>query len=101
MWGFLKNKHRVSNTDSEFSDVGLSKEKVEKIDMDNIIQSMFHAERLYNILKTKCHPDRFVGDDLLINKADKIFKDIAENKRNFKKLQELKIQAQNELNIIL
>lgn len=70
-----------------------------EVDMNNIISSMFHAEDLYNSLKVRCHPDKFIHDPELEQKANLLFQDITENRRNFKKLNELKKIAENELNI--
>ena len=63
------------------------------------IGNMDKAIELYNELKKKCHPDRFVGDDLKTEMADKLFQEITKNKNNYKKLEELKKQAIKELNI--
>lgn len=99
MFGFFSKKRKFSDSNSDISENSLSANKVEKVDMNNIIQSIFHAEVLYNSLKTKCHPDRFAHDDFLMCKADDIFKEITENKRNFSKLRELQLTAEKELNI--
>ena len=69
--------------------------------MNNVIQSIFNAEALYDKLKIKCHPDRFVNDDLLMKKADDIFKEISDNKRNYNRLKELADIAEKDLNIKL
>jgi len=99
MFGFFSKKRGLSNSNSEISQDFLSDIKSEKVDMNNVIDSIFHANELYNILKTKCHPDRFVHDKLLMSKADEIFKEITENKRNFNKLQKLKLFSEKILNI--
>ncbi|MDR2125484.1 MAG: hypothetical protein LBP63_01470 [Prevotellaceae bacterium] len=71
----------------------------EEIDFGNIIQSSFHAQQLYDKLKIKCHPDRFPNDAEKNEIANEIFQEIAKNKRNYKKLLELKAQAEQQLNI--
>mgnify|MGYP001468133549 CR=1 FL=1 len=76
-------------------------DKNHKIDMNNVVQSIFLAESLYDSLKTKCHPDKFVFDNQLMIKADNIFKEISENKRNYSRLKELAEIAKKELGIIL
>ena len=69
------------------------------VDFQNIINSSFHATELYNELKVKCHPDRFVGDDEKIAIANRIFQEISKNKMNYKRLLELKKTAVQELDI--
>jgi hypothetical protein len=101
MCGFFNRKSKFPDINSDIADNIFSDKKVEKVDMNNIIHSIFHAESLYNKLKTKCHPDRFAHDELLMSKADDLFKEITENKRNFNKLQELQQVAEKELNITL
>jgi len=80
------------------------KQKVKKnikgdVDFQNIINSSFHATEIYNELKLKCHPDRFIGDDAKIAAANWIFQEISRNKTNYKRLQELKKEAAQKLNI--
>ena len=101
MFGLFNKKNKHSNIDSDDSIGDLTELKVEKVDMNNIIQSIFQAESLYDKLKIKCHPDRFVNDELLMHKAENLYKEITENKRNFSKLQELQQIAEIELNITL
>ncbi|MCQ2304588.1 MAG: hypothetical protein MJZ97_06325 [Bacteroidales bacterium] len=69
------------------------------INFDNTLMSAFHSKKLYDELKTKCHPDRFVGDDEKMAIANTIFQEITKNKRNFQKLEELKIEAEEKLNV--
>ena len=99
MFGFFNRKNKSSDIDSHSADSSLSSKEIEKIDMNNIILSIFHAESLYNKLKIKCHPDRFIDNELLRIKAEDIFKEVTENKRNFNRLQELQLIAEGELNI--
>lgn len=73
----------------------------ENVDFGNIINSAFHANNLYNSLKVKCHPDRFPNDEEKIAKALEISQLIGKYKNNIKMLEELKLRAQNELNIKL
>lgn len=69
------------------------------IDFDNIINSSFNSTILYDELKVKCHPDRFSTKPDLNLIANNIFQEIAKNKTNIKRLNELKIEAQEKLNI--
>lgn len=71
----------------------------ENIDFNNIIKSSFHSNELYNKLKVKCHPDRFPNDPELNSIADGIFQEITKNKTNIKRLEELKNEAHQKLNI--
>lgn len=71
----------------------------EDVDFQNIIYSSFHATEIYNELKTKCHPDLFIGNDEKIEIANRLFQEITINKTNHKRLCELKEQAQRELNV--
>ena len=72
----------------------------EEIDINNVINSSFHATELYDQLKRICHPDRFT-DPIKKEIADRIFQSITENKRDYKRLQQIKIQAIKELNVKL
>lgn len=72
--------------------------KNEQIDFQNIMESSFKSKSLYDELKVKCHPDRFT--DATKNAiANSIFQEIAKNKTNYKKLLELKEEAQQKLGI--
>jgi len=69
------------------------------IDFKNIINSSFHSISLYDELKVKCHPDKFIADNEKNAIADKLFQEITKNKTNVKKLLELKEEAKSKLNI--
>lgn len=70
----------------------------ETVDFDNIINSSFQAQRLYDELKIKCHPDRFPTDNEKNKIALELFQEIAKNKTNHKKLVALKKEAEIKLN---
>ena len=70
-----------------------------EIDFKNIIDSSFNSKKLYDELKRKCHPDRFVHDSKQNEIANQIFQEITKNKNNIKALNELKQKAEYELNI--
>lgn len=70
-----------------------------EIDFTNIIDSSFNSKTIYDQLKKKCHPDRFVNDEEKSQIANKIFQELTKNKNNIKKLNELKLRAENQLNI--
>lgn len=71
----------------------------QKVDFNNIINSSFHSEELYNVLKVKCHPDRFATNAELNEIAEKLYQEITKNKTNLKRLEELKTEAKRKLNI--
>lgn len=77
-----------------------AKKKVleEDIDFDNIVSSAFHAKKLYDELKTVCHPDRF-HDSETIAKATELFQLIVQNKGNYDELIKLKERIYKELPI--
>ena len=68
-------------------------------DFQNIINSSFHATEIYNELKVKCHPDRFIGDVEKNATANRIFQEVTKNKMNYKRLQELMKEAEESLGI--
>ena len=74
--------------------------KETEIDMDSLMDSIHKSRDLYKKLSSKCHPDRFT-DKEFSEKAEIIFQEITRNKRNYKKLLELKEIAQSQLNITL
>ncbi|MBO6118160.1 MAG: hypothetical protein J6P44_06430 [Bacteroidales bacterium] len=91
---YLKEKYKHSKK-SELKQKFGNKE----IDFGNVMMSSFHAKEVYDELIKKCHPDRFVGDEHKTEIANKLSQEITENKNNYKRLEELKIQAIKELNI--
>ena len=54
--------------------------------MNDIMDSIFKAQRLYDELKVKYHPDKFASDPIKMSKAETLFKEITESKRDYKKL---------------
>ena len=82
----------------ESSHVARIKENVmkESIDMSNVINSSFNASSLYDELKKKCHPDRFI-DENLKERAYMLFQQVTLYKRDYKKLLELQERINKEL----
>ena len=68
------------------------------IDYDNIIKSSFNSQSLYDSLKKKCHPDRFLDKEKNII-ATGIFAKIVENKYNYQELLSIKEEAESRLNL--
>lgn len=71
----------------------------EEVDFGNILDSAFNSGVLYDKLKVKCHPDLFVSDEEKTAIANELFQEITKNKNNIKKLHELRIMAEQKLNI--
>lgn len=74
----------------------ISNSRSVKIDMDDLLNNINKSNKLYKELSTKFHPDRF-RDHKMVKKANDILKEISINKRNYKKLLELKEIAEREL----
>jgi hypothetical protein len=90
----MKGKHNLSDKQR------MKQETLDaEIDFNNIVKSSFLAQQLYDELKKKCHPDRFPLDADKNKIANEISQELAKNKRNHKRLLELKEQAKQQLNI--
>lgn len=89
----LKSKNKVIDL-NDLETRHLKNSKNNKIDMNNLMDSMHNSRNWYKELSKKCHPDRFIN-----NPKQKIAEEISENERNFEKLSLLKLRAINELNI--
>lgn len=76
----------------------LKKAKNTNINMDDLMGDINHSKDLYKELSRVCHPDKFINSELE-HKAELIFQEISKNKRNYKKLLELKERAKVELNL--
>ena len=91
----LRHKTRAENRlRQRFKSNALQQE----VNMNDVMGNIFQARQLYDQLKRQYHPDRFTNPELRI-KAEALFQQITENKRNYACLQELKRQAEQELNI--
>ncbi len=73
----------------------------DNVDFDNIINSSFHAAELYDVLRVKCHPDRFPLDMDKNRIAENLFQEIEKNKNNINRLKELQQEASDKLGINL
>jgi len=98
---YLLIKKKINNNTIQMSaKQKFKKESLEQdIDFDNIINSSFNSNELYDKLKVKCHPDRFPNDNKKNIIAENIFQEITKNKNNVKRLLELKQEAIQKLNI--
>lgn len=92
---FQKNRKRKN---TQFDEQIFNEARQSKIDMSNVVNSMYQSKELYDKLKVKCHPDRFPEEE---NKkiADDLFQELTKNKRNHNRLLELKKEAEQKLNI--
>ncbi|WP_242132905.1 molecular chaperone DnaJ [Aestuariivivens marinum] len=83
---------------SEISKRDIKGKPTTQIDMDNLMNSINGARDLYKVLSRACHPDKFIGSEKH-QISEELFQEITKNKRNYGRLQELKNQAQESLNI--
>jgi hypothetical protein len=69
-------------------------------EFDNVFKGLSgEAKELYDILIRKCHPDRFVGDELKQSIATELSSELTKNKHNHSSLEELKKRAEEMLNV--
>ena len=73
----------------------------EKVDFGNILHSAFHAEELYDQLKVKCHPDRFIGDERKNAAALGIFEKLGQYRHDIKALERIRQRAEDELDVYI
>lgn len=69
------------------------------VDFKNIVDSSFNAANLYGEMIRKCHPDRFIGDERKVEVANRLSAEISDNKNNIKRLEELRIEAREKLEV--
>lgn len=62
-------------------------------EMDNVVNSMFLCEPIYNKLKVKCHPDRFTNEEQK-QKAEELFQLLQKHRYNYNELIKLEIQIE-------
>lgn len=91
----FKNSTRKETARQKFKNESLKQE----IDFSNIINSSFNSIQLYDELKVKCHPDRFPTDKEKNAIAEALFQEITKSKTNINRLNELKNEAVQKLNI--
>ncbi|GAL76089.1 hypothetical protein JCM19275_2221 [Nonlabens ulvanivorans] len=77
----------------------LKNAKNSKVNMGDLMDSINGGAReLYKELSRKCHPDLFINTDKQLIAQD-LFQEISKNKRDYKKLTELKERAVLELKV--
>lgn len=57
--------------------------------MDNVVFSMFNSKPLYDELKAKCHPDRYLSPEKNAE-ALFLFQELQKNKNNYEEMLKLK-----------
>lgn len=62
-------------------------------EMDNVVNSMFLCDPIYDKLKVKCHPDRFTNEEQK-QKAEELFQLLQKHRYNYEELIKLKIQIE-------
>lgn len=70
--------------------------KAVDISMQSLMNDIHHSKHLYDKLKVKIHPDRFIGSekyDLSLS----LFQELTENRRNYSKLLEIQDIANQHL----
>lgn len=65
-------------------------------DMENVVNSIFLCNSLYDELKVKCHPDKFV-DANMKNDAENLFQELQKNRYNHMKMLEIKDEVDSLL----
>ncbi len=59
--------------------------------MNNVVDSMFLCKPLYDSLKVKCHPDRFL-DEQKKEQAEALFQQLQKSRYNYQELQQVEQQ---------
>lgn len=90
---------KQKKADEFFVDKQVLDSKHEKIDMNNVIESMFNAPILYDKLKKKIHPDLFPNDLVKKQIASELATQLNQFKNDYKKLNEIKIIAIEKLSL--
>lgn len=78
----------------------LKNAKSTSIDMNDLMNNINGSKDLYKNLSRACHPDNFLNTETY-KKAEEIFQEITLNKRNYKRLVELKNEAIRVLQITI
>ena len=70
----------------------------QEISMDAVMNNLFLSKRLYDLLKVKCHPDRFI-EPTQKEIATGINQNITKYKTDYQQLLNIKEQVKEQLNI--
>ena len=93
MWKILRNfsKKRENHKDDSFKEKIMSCRNQE-ISMDAVMNNLFLSKRLYDLLKVKCHPDRFI-EPTQKEIATGIYQNITKYKTDYQQLLNIKEQV--------
>jgi len=75
---------------------GKTEPNVRDSEMNNVVNSMFLCAPIYDKLKVKCHPDRFIGETEKAH-AENLFQELQKCKYNYEKLLEIELQINDFL----
>lgn len=75
---------------SLFSKKEKTKQDLNKSEMTNVVNSMFLCTPIYDRLKVKCHPDRYI-DENQKKIAENLFQELQEYRFNYEKLLEIEL----------
>lgn len=94
----LISRNTQSSQKAEFKRKALAEGDV---DFANLMNSSFNSEKIYKELIVKCHPDRFAPDEARMAIANELSTQITKNRHDIKRLEALREEAINKLNINL
>ena len=99
VWKILRNfsKKRENHKNDSFKEKIMSCRNQE-ISMDAVMNNLFLSKRLYDLLKVKCHPDRFI-EPTQKEIATGIYQNITKYKTDYQQLLNIKEQVKEQLNI--
>ena len=99
VWKILRNfsKKRENHKDDSFKEKIMSCRNQE-ISMDAVMNNLFLSKRLYDLLKVKCHPDRFI-EPTQKEIATGIYQNITKYKTDYQQLLNIKEQVKEQVNL--
>jgi len=100
VWHLKKRRKKEEMMMRDLTRDKLQEIRKSEVDMEGLLKSIHQAHELYKQLSSKCHPDIFINSDKHAV-SELLFQEITKNKRNYVKLEELKIRAIEELDINL
>lgn len=92
-------KKKQAKPDEFYVDEHVTKYKDAEVDLGNIFNSMFNAQKLHGILKKKIHPDLFPNDPEKISLANELTAQLNQSQNNIAKMEEIKAIAIEKLGI--
>jgi hypothetical protein len=95
----IKLKKKKTKKIENFEEDIIMGGKGNKVDMDELMKSIYKSKSLYDSLIRKVHPNRFAPDEQLMKIADEISAEVGQHKNNYSKLLELEEKAKLVLKI--